>query len=131
MTIVAYKQLTQDMQANARLLTEEIGIVPQATDRPICADDLLFYLSETSMPMAALLRQHGLFTGDDGLHFDLQQFDSIRRVANSVIDEHQAGDTNGIWKQLDLSTDEDADYDGAYILTALSALEQMYAPPLD
>lgn len=130
MTTVSNEKLTADMQKWAGQLVNQVGIVPQVENRPLCAEDLLFYLSETSMPMADFMRQHGLFMDGEGLHFDLGQFDVIRQLANSVIDEHECGDFNGVWKQLDLSTDEDADYDGGYILAALSALEMMYAPPV-
>jgi hypothetical protein len=130
MTTVSNEKLTADMQARAAQLVDRVGIAPQAEDRPLCAEDLLFYLSRTSMPMADFMRKHGLFMDGDGLHFDLGQFDAIRRLANSVIDEHRCGDLSGVWKQLDLSADEDADYDGGYILVALSALELMYAAPV-
>lgn len=128
MTAVSSEKLTHDMRSNAQQLVHDVGLVPQEEDRPLEAGDLLFYLSETSMPMAALLRQHGLFVDGNGLNFDLTQFIAIRRLAHSVIDEREAGDVDGVWKQLDLSTDEDADYNGAYVLTALSALELLYAP---
>ncbi|KRE89010.1 hypothetical protein ASG87_05530 [Frateuria sp. Soil773] len=114
------------MQQRAAALVNQVGIVPQAEDRPLEADDLLFYLSETSMPMAGFMREHGLFAGDAGLHFDLAQFGAIRSLAQAVIDEHEAGNTGRVWSQLDLSTDEDADYNGDYVLTALAALEFMY-----
>lgn len=130
MTSVTCEQLTNDMRLHAQQLVNEIGIVPRAEDRPLEADDLLFYLTETSMPMADSLRQQGLFLDSNGLNFDITQFPAIRRLANSVIDEHQAGDLNGIWKQLDLSTDEDVDYNGGYLLTAMDALELLYAPPV-
>ncbi len=87
---------------------------PQAEDRPLEADDLLFYIGETSMPMAAFMRQHGLFMDTDGLHFDLTQFGAIRTLAEKVISEHDAGRLDGVRKELDLSGDEDADYDGGY-----------------
>jgi hypothetical protein len=90
------------------------------------ADDLLFYVSETSMPMAAFLRRHGLFMDADGLHFDLAQFGAIRNLAARVIAEHQAGNFDGVWRELDLSGDEAVDDDGGYILTALAGLELMY-----
>ncbi|TQM12278.1 hypothetical protein FB548_2211 [Pseudoxanthomonas sp. 3HH-4] len=130
MTAVSSEKLTNDMRSHAQELVNSVGLVPQAEDRPLEAGDLLFYISETSMPMAEFLRQHGLFVDANGLNFDLTQFIAIRRLANSVIDERQAGDVNGVWKQLDLSTDEDADYNGTYVLTALSALELLYAPPV-
>jgi hypothetical protein len=60
------------------------------------------------------------------LHFDLATFPVIRELAEKVIAEHQAGRLDGVWKEFDLSGDEDADYDGGYILTALAALELMY-----
>lgn len=126
MTVISCAQLSKDMQSSARELVEEIGFIPQAQDRPPEANDLLFYLTETSMPMAAFLREHGLYVDGEGLHFDLAQFGAIRTVAEKVIAEHQAGDLDGVWKQYDLSTDEDVDYDGGYILTALAALELMY-----
>lgn len=126
MTAVSMPQLTEDMQASARLLINQVGLVPQEEDRPLEADDLLFYITETSMPMAAFLRSHGLYVDDEGLHFDLSQFDPIREIAVKVIAERDSGKMDGVWKQFDLSTDEDIDYDGGYILTALAALEIMY-----
>ena len=128
MTIVSCEQLSSDMQSSARQLIDQVGLIPQAEDRPLDANDLLFYISETSMPMAAFLRRHGLFMDGDGVHFDLAQFNAIRDLATRVITEHEAGNLDGVWRQLDLSEDEDADYDGSYILTALAALEFMYGP---
>ena len=130
MTTVSYEKLTHDMRAHAQQLVSGIGIIPRAEDRPLESDDLIFYLTETSMPMAAAMREHGLFIDSGGLNFDISQFSVIRRLANSVIDEYKIGDRNGVWKQLDLSTDEDVDYNGGYVLTALEALELLYAPPV-
>jgi hypothetical protein len=126
MTIVSSDKLSSDMQRFARQLIEQIGIVPQAQDRPLDANDLLFYISDTSMPMATFMRKHGLFMEADGLHFDLAQFNAIEALAKKVIAEHEAGNLEGVWRELDLSSDEDVDYDGGYILTALAALELMY-----
>jgi hypothetical protein len=128
MTIVSCDQLSSDMQSSARQLIDQIGIIPQAQNRPLDANDLFFYISETSMPMAAFMRKHGLFMDADGLHFDLAQFNAIRDLAEKVITEHKAGNLDGVWRELDLSGDEDVDYDGGYILTALAALEFMYGP---
>jgi hypothetical protein len=80
------------------------------------------------MPMAAFLRKHGLFFDDDGLHYDLAQFGPIRALANKVISERRANNLDGIWREFDLSSDDDVDNDGGYILTALAALELMYGP---
>lgn len=129
MTIVSCDQLSKDMKSRNRLLVDAVGLIPRAHDRPLEANDLLFHLTETSMPMAAFLREHGLFVDGDGLHFDLAQFAPIREIAVKVIAERQAGNRDGVWKQFDLSTDEDLDYDGGYILTVLAALELMYDPP--
>lgn len=126
MTIVSSEQLSRDMQPVSRQLVDEIGLMPQAQDQPLDAADLLSYISETTMPMAAFLRRNGLYMDDDGLHFDLATFPVIRELAEKVIAEHQAGRLDGVWKEFDLSGDEDADYDGGYILTALAALELMY-----
>jgi hypothetical protein len=128
MTIVSCDQLSSDMQSSARQLIDQVGIIPQAEDRPLDASDLLFYISETSMPMATFMGKHGLFMDADGLHFDLSQFSAIRNLAEKVITEHEAGKLDGVWRELDLSGEEDADYDGGYILTALAALELMYGP---
>lgn len=126
MAIVSLDQLTSDMQPFASRLIDQVGLVPQAEDRAIGADDLLYYISETSMPMAAFMRQHGLFMDADGLHFDLAQFSAIRELAEKVIAANKAGDLDGVWAKLDLSGEEDADYNGGYILTALAALELVY-----
>jgi hypothetical protein len=128
MPVVSLSQLTTDLQSCAAQLVEEAGLVPQATDRPMDAGDLLFYISETSMPMAAFLRKHGLFSDEDGLHYDLTQFGVISDLANKVINERRAGNLDGVWREFDLSTDDDMDNDGGYILTALAALELMYGP---
>lgn len=126
MTVVSLHQLSADMQSRARQLVDQVGIVPQAEDRPVDADDLLFYISQTSMPMAAFLRSHGLFMGEDGLHFDLAQFDIIRSLADKVISEHEVGNLDGVWRDMDLEGDEAVDNDGGYILTALAALDLLY-----
>jgi len=126
MTVVSNQQLSKDMQAKAHLLIDQVGLMPQAQDRPLEAGDLLFYISETTMPMAAFLQSHGLFMDGEGLHFDFSQFDAIREVAVKVVAEHDAGKLDGVWKQFDLSTDEDAVYNGEYILLALAALAVMY-----
>jgi len=126
MTVVSLDQLSRDMQASAGRLVGQLGIVAQEEDRPLEADDLLFYISETSMPMASFMHGHGLFMDGEGLHFDLSQFGAIRDLAEKVITEHAADHSDGVWHELDLSTDEDADYNGGYIVTALAALELMY-----
>jgi hypothetical protein len=126
MAIVSCDQLSRDMVSHERQLLEQVGLVPQASDRPLESDDLLFYLSDPSMPMASFMQDHGLFIGDDGLHFDVAQFTAIRDLAEKVISEHAAGKFDGVWKALDLSDDQDVDYDGGYILTVLAALELMY-----
>lgn len=128
MTTVSSDRLSRDMQSFAGQLVDQVGLIPQAENRPLSGGDLLFYLTDTSMPMAAFMRRHGLFIDADGLHFDLTQFDVIRQLAEKVISEHEAGHLDGVWRELDLSGDEDADYDGGYILTALAALELMYGP---
>lgn len=126
MTVVSLDQLSRDMRRFASPLVNEVGIIPQAEDRPLEADDLLFYLTQTSIPMAEFMSGRGLFADAQGLHFDLAQFGAIGDLAQRVIAEHQAGNTGKIWAQLDLSTDEDADNDGGYILTAIAALRLMY-----
>ena len=126
MAVVSLEQLSRDMQTFATRLVNQVGIMPQAEDRPLDADDLLFYLTQTSIPMADFMGRRGLFADGEGLHFDLTQFGAIRELAQEVIAEHEAGRPGRVWTQLDLSTDEDVDNDGGYILTALGALELMY-----
>lgn len=126
MTVVSPGQLSSDMQPFAPQLVEQVGLVPQAQDRPLNSGDLLFYLSETSMPMAAFMRKQGLFMDAEGLHFDLSRFGPIREIAGKVITEYEAHHLYGVWRELDLSGDDDANYNGYYILTALGALELMY-----
>jgi hypothetical protein len=125
MTAITTDQLSKDMQTRVPQL-ESAGLVPQSPDQPVNANDLLFYLTETSMPMADFLRQHGLFLDGRGLNFDLGQFGAIREVADKVIAERQAGNLDGVWKQFDLSTDEDMDNNGGYVLIALAAIEILY-----
>ncbi|MDE2331047.1 MAG: hypothetical protein KGK16_09725 [Bradyrhizobium sp.] len=128
MPVVSLTQLTNDVQSCAGRLIEQVGFIPQATDRPANAADLLFYISNTSMPVAAFLRQHGLFADYEGLHYDLAQFRDIRELAKKVISERQANNLDGVCRAFDLSSDDDADNDGGYILTILAALELMYGP---
>lgn len=110
-------------------LVDDIGITPFEAEQPLNADDLFSYLSDASAPMVAFMRVHGLFIDTDGLHFDLAQFGAIRDLAEKVIAAHDASDFDGVWRELDLSGDEDVDYNGGYILTALAALELIYARP--
>jgi len=126
MTIVTTGKLSGDMQAAARGLVEEAGFVPQSRDQPLSAGDLLFYLSETTMPMAAFLRENGLFVDGEGLHFDPARFADIRAAAEAVIRDYRAGDRNGVWKRFDLTEDEDVEGNGTYLLVALSALDYLY-----
>jgi len=126
MTIVSMQQLSSDMRSRAPQIVQQEGFAPQATDRPLEAADLLFYISGTSMPMAEFLSQHGLFMDSEGLHFDLAQFGDIKEMAGKVIKEREANNLDGVWKQFDLSTDEDMDGDGTYILVATAVLECLY-----
>lgn len=126
MPTITTQQLTGDMRRCAEQLTDRVGLIPQAEDRPLEASDLLFYLSGTSMPMAAFLKRHGLYFDGTGFHYDLAQFGDIRQVAQEVIDQRQAGKRDGVWKEFDLDEDEDEDKNGGYILVALDALDAMY-----
>lgn len=128
MTSVSITQLSSDMRAKASLLARETGFIAQAQDRPPDANDLLFYLDGTSMPMADFLRSHGLFTDENGLNYDLAQFAAIRDMAEKVVAEREAGNRDGVWQRFDLSTDEDVDTNGTYILLVLAALECLYSP---
>ncbi|MBN9056532.1 MAG: hypothetical protein J0H80_22815 [Rhizobiales bacterium] len=65
---VTTEKLSSDMQASAGALVESTGLVPQSRDQPLNANDLLFYLDGTSMPMADFLQAHGLFVDGEGLH---------------------------------------------------------------
>lgn len=125
MTVISTEQLSKDMQASVEKV-EAAGLVPQSRDQPLNANDLLFYLTETSMPMADYLQKHGLFLDRNGLNFDFDEFDAIRYTANEVISQRQAGDLDGVWKQFDLSTDEDVDTNGGYILIALAVIDALY-----
>ncbi len=126
MTTVSVARLSKDMQSHAQELAGKAGLEAQARDRPPDGNDLLFYLSGTTMPMAAFLKDHGLFMDGEGLHFDLAQFSAIREVAAAVISEREAGNQDGTWQRFDLSEDEDIDTNGGYILTALAVLELLY-----
>lgn len=125
MTIVTTEKLSRDMQAVPGLL-EDTGFVPQSRDQPLSATDLLFYLDDTTMPMADFLREHGLYVDGEGLHFDPAQFKAIRSVAETVIHDEQAGDRDGAWKRFDLSEDEDVEGNGTYILVVLAVLDRLY-----
>lgn len=126
MTTVSIAELSSDMQSHEQELIRNAGLVAQAQDRPPDGNDLLFYISGTTMPMAAFLQCHGLFMYGEGLHFDVAQFAAISEVARKVISEREAGKTDGIWKEFDLSEDEDIDTNGGYILTTLAVLDLLY-----
>lgn len=125
MTIVSTEKLSRDMRAAPGLL-EGTGFVPQSRDQPLSATDLLFYLDDTTMPMAAFLREHGLYADGEGLHFDPAQFAAIRSVAETVIRDDRAGNRDGVWKRFDLSGDEDVEGNGTYILVVLAVLDRLY-----
>lgn len=126
MAVVTIEKLNSDMRASASALVESAGLVPQSRDQLLSATDLLFYLDDTSMPMADFLQAHGLFVDGEGLHFDLAQFPAIRDLAETVIRDYQAGDRDGVWKRLDLSEDEAVEGNGTYLLVVLAALELLY-----
>lgn len=125
MTTVSISRLSKDMRSHAQKLTDS-GFVQKAQDRPPEGNDLLFYLSGTTMPMAGFLKGRGLFMDGEGLHFDLDQFDAIAAIAAQVIDEGQAGKLDGTWQRFDLSETEDIDTNGGYILTVLKVLQLLY-----
>lgn len=129
MTVVSYEQLTSAMQSSADRLRDEVGLVPQAADRPLEGSDLLFYLSGTTMPMADFLQAHGLYVDGQGVHFDLEQFGTIKATAEQIIAEREAGNMHGTWQTFDLSTDEDVDSNAGYLLLALGALQLLYGRP--
>ncbi|MFT4158724.1 hypothetical protein [Shinella sp.] len=126
MTVVTTEKLSSDMRASAGTLGEGTGFVPQSRDQPLSATDLLFYLDDTTMPMADFLKENGLFVDGEGLHFDLARFAAIRTVAETVIRDYQAGDRAGAWKRFDLSEDEDIEGNGTYLLVVLAVLDRLY-----
>lgn len=126
MAVVTTEKLGSDMQASARALVEGTGLVPQSRDQPLSANDLLFYLDDTSMPMADFLQENGLFVDGEGLHFDPGQFAAIRTIAETVIRDYQAGNRDGVWKRFDLSEDEDVEGNGTYLLVVLAVLDRLY-----
>ncbi len=128
MTVVTIAQLSKDLQASAQSVIDRAGLIPQSPDQGLSANDLLSCLLQTSIPMAAFLRNNSLYTDDDGLHFDLARFPAIQAVASQIIAEYQAGNRDDLWQKYDLQTDEDADTNGGYILTALATLEILYGP---
>jgi len=128
MAVVTTEKLGRDMRASANALAEGTGFVPQSRDQPLSAGDLLFYLDDTTMPMAGFLRENGLFVDGAGLHFDPARFADIRAVAQAVIGDYRAGDRSGVWKRFDLCEDEDVEGNGTYILVVLAVLERLYGP---
>lgn len=125
MTFVPIQQLTADIRAHD-LPRAGIGFFPQATDRPLEAADLLFYLGLTSEKMADFLRKHGLHATFDGLNFDLAQLDAIKDVAARVVAEGEARHFDGVWEEYDLSSDDDVKNNGAFILVAVAAIKLLY-----
>ena len=85
-TYVPIRQLTTDIRAYD-LLNAGIGFFPQATDRPLEAADLLFFVGLASEKMTDFMRKHGLYVTFDGLNFDLAQLDVIEAVAARVVSE--------------------------------------------
>ena len=125
MTLVPIQQLTSDIRAHD-LPNAGIGFFPQATDRPLEAADLLFYLSFVSEKMSDFLRRHGLQVTFDGLNFDLAQLDPIKDIATRVVAEGEAHNFDGIWEEYGLSSDDDVKNNGAFILVAVAAIKLLY-----
>jgi hypothetical protein len=125
MTYVPIQQITTDIRTHD-LSNAGIGFTPQATDRPLEAADLLFYVSLTSEKMADLLRKHGLYVTFDGLNFDLAQLDVIGEVAARVVAEGKAHNFDGVWEEYGLSSDDDVKNNGEYILVAIAAIKLLY-----
>lgn len=130
MAVVTTEKLSKDIKASARALVEGTGFVPQSRDQPLSANDLLFYLNDTSMPMAGFLQENGLFVDGEGLHFDPVRFATIRAIAETVIRDYQAGNRDGVWTRFDLSEDEDVEGNGTYLLV-VPCLTVFTAPPRD
>ncbi len=125
MTFVPIQQLTTDIRAHD-LPNAGIGFTPQATDRPLEAADLLFYVSFASEKMSDFMRSHGLLVTFDGLNFDLAQLDAIREAAARVVAEGEAKIFDGVWEEYGLSSDDDVKNNGAFILVAVAAIELLY-----
>ncbi len=125
MTFVPIQQLTTDIRAHD-LPNAGIGFTPQATDRPLEAADLLFYVSFASEKMADFMRRHGLLVTFDGLNFDLAQLDAISDVAAKVVAEGKANNFAGVWQEYGLSSDDDVKNNGAFILVAVAAIKLLY-----
>lgn len=125
MTFVPIQQLTNDVRAHD-LRGAGIGFTPQATDRPLEAADLLFYVSFVSERMADFLRRHGLQVMFDGLNFDLAQLDAIEAVATRVVSEGKSNNFDGAWREYGLSSPDDVRNNGEYLLTAIAAIRLLY-----
>ncbi|WP_293794783.1 hypothetical protein [uncultured Bosea sp.] len=125
MTFVPIQQLTTDIRAHD-LPNAGIGFFPQATDRPLEAADLLFYLGLASEKMSGFLRRHGLYGTFDGLNFDLAQLDAIKDVATRVVAEGEAHNFVGVWEEYGLSSDDDVRNNGTFILVAVAAIRLLY-----
>lgn len=127
MTFVPIQQLAKDMRAHD-LRGAGIGFTPQATDRPLEAADLLFYVGFVSETMADFLRRRGLQAMSDGLNFDLAQLSGIEAVAARVISEGRSNNFDGVWREYGLSSPDDVKNNGENLLTAIAAIRLLYGP---
>lgn len=113
----------EELRQRAEKKREKLEDICGATLDDFIVDDILYYLSEASVPMTLWLAEHRLYF-DGSLHFDPSEFDVISERAQAIIDEYE-GAPGTLWEDFGLSGDDDVDYNGGYILIFLETIREL------
>ena len=130
MSSITFDDLNTWTLAQSKNLVDNLGVVPE-DDNAVKADDILYYLEETTPAVNAFLMNHGLWIDEASkiLHYDTSQFADIRvltdKIAEEYDDEDLSGDELPTWQEYGLSGDDDVDYNSGYIGIIMGVLEEL------
>lgn len=86
-------------------------------------DDLAYYLGAASEKFSAWLKERDLFIENDTLTFNLDTYPQIAQMCLAIQREYDYNAQSGpLWKEFDLSGDDDVDYNGGYLIIAMDII---------
>jgi hypothetical protein len=85
---------------------------------------LMHFLGSCTPKFREFMQSQGLHWDGVWINFDVGRFPIIRAIADRVREDYEKDPmVRDLWNCLELSGDDDVDYNGGYITTALDILE--------